>query len=269
MIKRDTERHHELANSVFSNINIYDMQGLLINSHNQFSAAIEAFELDSNELFNLNEAFSEQELKAKYILAKKLNIPFFIITYNKGTDFFTINEIAYNSQNSSLFINKISSLNFSDFVTWWGRLKGTLQTKELFEAANRTKKIDEILEKHGLSWGGNVDGFILSLSKDETILGIVEKRLSHKYNIENYDPANFFHYRGGDYNTWLPLITLSKQLNCPLFLMTFNINDNKNFGLAVVDNINGGLNYRSATPNENIFNDISKAKKWMSNYMNL
>jgi hypothetical protein len=269
LIKRDTEKYHSLAHSVFDHMNIYDLQGLTINSTKQFSAAIESFELDKDETFSLEGAFPFKELEAKYILAQKLNIPLYIITYQKGTDYFTIHQVAYDIEVSAFFINEAFSMSFPDFSSWWAHLKGTTQTKQLFEAQPRTRMIDEVLEGYGLSWGGNVDGFILSKDDNQKILGIVERRVSSNYPVKDYDPANFFFYRGGDYNTWLPLVTLSQQLNCPLFLMTFNSNDDTHFGIAVVDNINGGLRYKSGPPNQNIFKNIKEAKRWMSRYMNI
>lgn len=271
MKRRDTEETHSLGDAFFKRANVYDMQGLLINSNNMFSASIEAFELAKEETFILEAAFSPIDLHAKMLLSEKLKIPFYIITYIEGTSFFSIHTIV--RKNELIYIESSEQYSFEHFIHWWRELKGTLQTKSLSEAGQRIakSKIDQVLATEKLSWGGNIDGFILS--KDgKNILGILEKRLSTQASIDTYDPAKYFrstHYRGGDYNTWLPLVNLSNELDCPLFLLTLHKKNYNMFGIAVIDKINHEeLIYKSGPPSSNLFSNIIKAKIWMYAYMN-
>ena len=66
------------------------------------------------------------------------------------------------------------------------------QAKSQVEARLRQalKLIDGVLEKYGLQWGGNVDGFVLD-SLDE-VAAIIELRQSRKTPVEYYDPADYF-----------------------------------------------------------------------------
>lgn len=270
MKKRDTETYHHLADEVFNNINIFDLQGLLINKNNEFSAAIEAFELSDGEEFHLDNAFSNKEWVAKILLAEKLDIPFYLVVHPYQSGGFLIYEVGLNSSNRP-YIMDYQEKDYQAFAEWWASLKGTIQTKALNEAGARIadSTVDEVIESAGLSWGGNVDGFIV-LKESDIILGIVEKRVSHRKEVTEYNPANYFNYRGGDYNTWLPLVKLANQLNCPLFLMTFNIRDNTRIGISVISGITrNSLEYHTNPPNENIFTDITEAKKWMLTFMNL
>lgn len=270
MKRRDTEESHGLGDTFFKRANVFDIQGLLINSDNKFSASIEAFELTKEEIFTLELAFTPLELHAKMLISEKLKVPFYIITYIEDTSFFSVHTIVRN--NSDVLIESIDRYSFDKFIQWWKNLKGTLQTKSLSEAGKRIakSKIDQVLATESLSWGGNIDGFILS--KDgEKILGVLEKRLSTKASINTYDPANYFratHYRGGDYNTWLPLVNLSKELKCPLFLLTLHKENHDMFGIAVIDKINNEeLIYKSGPPCSNLFSNIIMAKNWMYRYM--
>lgn len=270
MKRRDTEGSHKLGDEFFEKANIFDLQGLLINIEGEFSASIEAFELTESEVFSISSVFSEKELHAKMLLSEKLKIPFYIIAYVDKDSFFSIYNIVREQEN--VVIGSIEKYSFDKFIGWWRGLKGTPQTKTLHEAGLRIakSKVDQILAKENLAWGGNVDGFIVS--KDgKNILGVLEKRLSTKAPLNNYDPAHYFsskHNRGGDYRTWHPLITLSNILSCPLFLLTLHKNNDSKFGLAVIDNIeNDTLSYKSPPPCNNLFEDITKAKRWMYDYM--
>lgn len=268
MKKRDTEGTHELGTLFYENVNIFELQGLLININGEFSASIEAFDMEAGEVFNVESAFTINEFKAKILLSERLDIPFYIIVYPFRADFFVIYKIQGNS--NKITVESIKNYSFNDFIIWWKSLKGTIQTKPLNEAGSRIakSKVDEILFKNGLAWGGNIDGFIISKEKDN-ILAILEKRVSNKFDINTYDPASFFKYRGGDYYTWLPLVRLSNLLGCPLFLLTLSKRSSEYFGLAVVDSIEPTLQYKGLPPNENLFKDVLVAKKWMAQYMDL
>jgi hypothetical protein len=143
-----------------------------------------------------------------------------------------------------------------DFADWWRGLKGTEQSKPLYEARPRESYFDHLLNEHGLSWGGNVDGFILSPDYMKT-WAIIETRTTQKTPIEKYDPAVFYpsHFtRAGDYKTWEPVVLLASRLRVPLFLFTFEREGNKKrIGFAVVDHISvNDLVYQGSPPYQNI-----------------
>jgi len=120
-----------------------------------------------------------------------------------------------------------------------------------------------LLDKHGLSWGGNVDGFILS--SDMKTQAIIETRNTKKIPLEEYDPAVFFppHFtRAGDYKTWEPVVILASKLRIPLFLFTFERGSHEErMGFAIIDSISERkLEYQDFPPNEKIIEGITNIR---------
>lgn len=155
---------------------------------------------------------------------------------------------------------KKKSVNFAD---WWRKLKGTEQSKPLYKASPRLSYFDRLLAEHGLSWGGNIDGFILNSNMRTQV--IIETRYTKKIPLEDYDPAVFFspHYtRAGDYKTWEPVVLLASMLEAPLFLFTFERkSDRERIGFAIVDSISTQeLKYQDIPPNKNITEGIENIR---------
>jgi hypothetical protein len=140
-------------------------------------------------------------------------------------------------------------------MEWWKKNQSFEQKKKMYNAAHRIQNniIDNDLFSSKLSWGVNVDGFILNSDTQ----AIVEKRITKKTPLIKYDPNKFFHFRGGDFPSWNILFNLSQQLKVPLILMTFDT-INKNIGASVIINVdrNMGVTYKNnIKPNQNIFCD--------------
>lgn len=244
---------------------MYDLQGLLIGKNSEFTVAIEAFDIDENEEFDYRNAFTIDSLHAKCTLASKINVPFYIIVHKEKTDFFTYYNVALHNGQVVEVSQSIKST--AEFIQWWAENKGTIQTKGYNEMQGRINDsyIDDVLESNELKWGGNIDGFIISRHDSSQVLAIIEKRVTATFNIENYDPAKYYNYRGGDYNTWLPVYDLARMLNVPLFLLTFQEGNNTSVGAAVIkDVLPKQLLYKSPPPNTNIFNNIISLKRWIS-----
>ena len=270
MHKRDTEREHELADQVFRNANIFDLQGLLLTKEYNFSAALEAVYLDEDEdMENIKKFFSQNELYAKHKLAQKLNIPFYIVAHQKPNDFFNIFTMVL--LGNEIVIGNEERKSFEEFILWWSTLKGTPQTKGFrVDAQLRTQEsiIDTLLEKNRLAWGGNVDGIIISQDYEQEIIGIVEKRISD-VNLENYDPADFFYHPTdplrNDHFTWKPLIKLAIELQCPLYLLTFNKTNNKSYGYSHIKTIINGLQYWTHSPKSSVTDKIEDFISFINN----
>ena len=268
MKRRDTERSHELADYIFDNANIFDLQGLLIGHDNEFTVAVEAFEMDEGETFNVKGAFSAAALRAKCTLASKLNIPFMIILHWKNTESFVLCHFAV--QDGDIVEVSRTTKTEEEFIRWWAHRKGTNQKKGYSEMKPRIDDsyIDRILEKNKLKWGGNIDGFIVSKRDPDQILAIIEKRITAQSNIALYDPADFYDHRGGDFGTWKPVFSLSSQLQVPLFLLTFEHGNRTAVGAAIVKDVQPEcLVYEAAPPNSNIFTNLVKLKRWMNQYI--
>ncbi|MGG0487411.1 hypothetical protein ABEY65_29115 [Priestia aryabhattai] len=270
MIKRDTEGSHTLADKLFGDLNIFDLQGLLLTNKYEFSAALEAIYLTSNEnLKEVEDFFTQDALRAKYKLATKLNIPLYIIVHQENNQYFTIFTMVEN-ENTKIVIGKAENKTFKEFIDWWSQLKGTPQTKGFrHDAQNRTKNsiIDNLLKQNSLAWGGNVDGIIISKDVNSNIIGIVEKRI-REAALAHYDPADFFYSSSdpmrNDHYTWKPLVKLALALDCPLYLLTFEKGNNTSYAYSDVKTIINGLQYWSGSPKHNITTEIEDFNQFLN-----
>jgi hypothetical protein len=260
---RSTEKPHSFSEKLFKAVRIYDLQGLTLDSNNNFTAGIEAVEFEADEIIDITNLFSIDSWKAKWALCYHLSLPFYVIAYKYQNDFLDIYEISVDLDVINIEYTK--RLKTTKFPNWWAELKGTKQSKKLYEARGRISFYDYILKQYGLAWGGNIDGF--TLNSNMSPQAIIETRYTTKTPLEDYDPAIFFspHYtRKGDYMTWKPLILLASKLKIPLFLITFERNSTiERIGFSVIDSItNEDLNYQNNNPpNKNIIIGIENIKK--------
>lgn len=251
---RSTEKPHSFTNELYKAIPIYELQGLTLDSNNNFTAGIEAVEYDLDEEVKVKSLFSLEEWKAKWSLCNHLSISLYVVTHRTGDDFINVFEISFGKNVFRLHL--YSRFPLGECANWWASIKGTVQSKPLYEARRRVSFFDNLLEKYGLAWGGNIDGFLLdSEMKPQAIL---ETRYTTKNPLEKYDPADYFTYRGGDYKTWEPLILLAMKLEIPLLLLTFERKSAiDRLGLSVIDSISTEkLFYRNNRPWENIIRGV-------------
>ena len=251
---RSTEKLHSFTEKLRKAIPIYDLQGLTLDSANNFTAGIEAVEYDLGEEVEVQNLFSMEEWKAKWSLCNHLSIPLYVTTYKKGDDFIQVLEISFD--NDEIEIHEYGRFSFKQYANWWASIKGTVQSKPLHEARSRVSFFDDLLAKYGLAWGGNVDGFLLSSKMEPQ--AILETRYTTKTPFERYDPAVYFRYRNGDYKTWEPLILLAMRLRVPLFLLTFERKSTKDrLGFSIIDSISREkLFYRNGPPFNNIIHGV-------------
>jgi len=257
---RSTEKPHSFADKLRKAIPIYDLQGLTLGSNNNFTAGIEAVEYGPEEKVDLANLFSVKEWEAKWSLCSHLSVPLYVLTHSSGNEFIDAFQLSVN--NSNISFHHFNKFAFGKFPEWWASIKGRAQLKSLYEAGSRTSIFDDLLEKRGLAWGGNIDGFLLG-QRSMKPQAILETRITSKSRLEYYDPADYFRYRGGDYKTWEPLILLAKELDIPLFLLTFERRSTRDcLGFAVIDSISTEeLCYRNGPPNDNIIQGIERIRQ--------
>jgi len=264
MIRRDTERKHTYSDLVFKEMNIFDIQGLLIEK-DEFTCCIEAYEVKDFHDINWS-LLSPAELNAKSIFSRNLKIPFKIIISCKYAKMFRI----YNVKAGIVETNYIEK-NENNFLKWWASYQSFNQKKPMYDANARIKNsyIDNLLFSNNLAWGINVDGFSII----NNIVNIVfEKRIRTaklKYNIETYDPNTYFkgtYSRAGDYASWIRLYKLKSKLNSKLILLTFDTSPNYYVGASEIINVDrNGLIYKNnLKPFENIFkNKLKNLEKYI------
>lgn len=251
---RTTEKPHYFAGHLCKTIPICELQGLTLDSQKEFTAGIEAVEYDAHERVDVASMFLIDEWKAKWNLCENLSVPLYALTHKSPDDFIEIFEVVFDKD--CLLTPSKGKFTFDEFAKWWASIKRTVQDKKLYEAKERLSFFDNLLDQHGLAWGGNVDGFLLDFNMKTR--AIIEFRFPSKSALENYDPADYFNYRNGDYYMWEPLVLLSNRLRVPLFLMSFERNSLKDrLGFSVIDSISKDkLSYRGDRPCDNIIQGV-------------
>lgn len=257
---RTTERQHDFTNELFKNLNIFSLEGLTMDENNNFTAGIEYIEFDKNEEINFEKCFKRKfQIDAKFYVTEKLGIPLFFIGYKNNC--FNIFKVSKNNAKKFNF-EKTNSLDDKEFVNWWRKWKKTLQNKPFYEAQSRSEEtyIDSLLEVNNLKWGGNIDGIMF---KKSGITAIIENIYSGKYdlNTKKANPANYFHNKGPNYNSWYPVVQLANIINVPLYLLTFDPNsDNEILGFSIIKELNkSGIFYKdNISPNNNLIEGKKK-----------
>ena len=263
---RSTEREHRFTEKLFNHLRLFSLQGLTIDVNHNFTAAIEAVQYHKDERIDLSSVFPFIEVKAKYFLAKSLNVPLYFITHQHST--FKVYHIVCDNEFTSKLVY---TFNEKEFVNWWATLKGLSQPKPLMEAAERVKDsvFDITLVKYGMAWGGNIDGYMF---KNKKYACIIENIYTQRHPLESHkgEPSYYFHMRGPNYNTWYPTVKLAGQLNIPLFVFTIEGNSKKErIGFSVIDYLSTkGIFYKGKKPNQNILEGLQNIKNVVEVHLN-
>ena len=166
---RSTECEHEFTKKLFSKLGAYSLQGLTMSSDHRWTAAIEAIQYDDDEIVDLYSIFELNDLRAKYSLAKAIEVPLYFLIYQKGNY-----SVFFVSKTDHEFLfSREKEFGEDGFIDWWKSIKGTDQSKDFNNGATpraTTTIFDRVLEKHHLSWGGNIDGFIFRRQKPVCII---------------------------------------------------------------------------------------------------
>lgn len=262
---RTTEKLHSFQKKLYKSINAFDLQGLLMDENRNFTAAVEAIEFEDYEIPDFKNVFSDEELLAKYALADALAVPFFLIQFSKGN--YGIRKV-YKSSEDIIGLTKIENKNEKEFIDWWKQFKRTNQTHPLSNGAeNRICNtiFDKVLRKHGLEWGGNIDGFIISKRKVVAIIdNITIGKASAPLDGYKADPALYFSKKGPKYETWLSSVKLASILGIPHFLFTLDgVDQNaEHIGFSTIRSLDKfGIYYvDDKKPFENILIGINNIK---------
>lgn len=239
MKKRTSEREHELVKNLFKKLNAYKMEDITLDINKNLLCCIEAIEISDTDEITVLDIEKSDDLKAKYLLSQKLNIPLYYVIYSPTKNVF---EIYLCTDNNRLIVNLElqETFNEHEFIEWWKSHKTSIQTKEFVNGGrirtNQTK-IDEIIEKYNLKWGGNLDGFIVN--NNNNIIAIIETIYSTKFSIDNEwcDPAKYLNTKHGGpkFESWESTITIAKHLNVPLLVITIDTNNSREeIGLAAI-----------------------------------
>jgi hypothetical protein len=247
---RTTERKHSFTEILFGELNVFSLESLTMDENNNFTSCLEGIEYDNDEMIDLSIVFSHNQLHSKLYLSKLLNLPLYFMVYQSSRFFiFQVFEV-----NGSVEFKLKENFNEEEFVLWWRKLKGHKQNKPFHEPNRINHSIfDIVIEKRGFSWGGNIDGFMFKRKK---IVCIIENIYTQKnpLNSEKGDPRTYFKTKGPNYNSWKPIVLLSRMLNVPLFLITWDGKSNQEqVGFSVIDKLSpDDIVYRGNPPYKNV-----------------
>ena len=249
ILRRSTEKHpHPVWAQLISSYNVVEIEGFIFEckddellratkgAHRNIKLhCIESIQCDASDAFNYYSFFTEQEWRNKVAAATYFDTVLKLITHVVGDScLFKLHEV--HLINDVLQFKEVLQLPTEAlFIEWWRTFKKLNQNKKQVEAKPRQALtiIDNVLERNGLQWGGNIDGFILNSLQQ--VIAIIELRQSRRQEVELYDPAIYFggtRTKGGDFKTWLPLVYLQKAYKIPLVLITVSTLHDRNLGLC-------------------------------------
>ena len=283
MERRNSEaQEHAFADEVTAYCGIHDLQGLLMDSNDHFSVALEAFVADNDEKLNgrmRDVAFTKEELLSKIGFANALGIEFHVFAHRKDSDFIQ----QYRLTKDAILAHQTvphRKLTETEFLLWWKEHKGTIQTKgyrDEFKEATKDSYFDILLENPEdkqrdapkMRWGGNIDAFLSSDDGQYRPIAIIENRFTKEYPIESYNPGLFFK---SDIMAWNPLFLIAKTLHIPLILCVYSKRPGERHKIAMaeidVSRSTDHLEYVNVPkPGENILESKEAAKEWFDNVL--
>ena len=77
---RTSENSHDFQTRLFSRLQAYSLQGLLMNDRHEFTTAIEAVEYEVGD-DKTKVPFTQSELHARYVLAREAGVPLYLLCY--------------------------------------------------------------------------------------------------------------------------------------------------------------------------------------------
>lgn len=286
--RNSEEQDHVFANEVAKYCHIHDLQGLLMDSDNHFSAAVEAVATRRDENVDWDtpvSLFSKDEVLAKIGIANALGVDFYVFFHKRGSETIQQYQVTRASAQKGIGARR-RAMPIMQFLNWWGEYKRTIQIKECLRSRMRKavakSDFDNILEnytigltdkgepiKSGQKWGGNVDAFLSSDDGDYRPIAIIENRFTEQNSIEDYDPSDYF---ASDVSAWNPLFLAAKTLNIPLILCVYSKRPGERHKIAMaeidVNRSTDHLEYVNVPkPGENILESKEAAKEWFDNVL--
>jgi hypothetical protein len=269
MKRRDTEKKHTYSESVFKELKIRNLQGLL-KEGDTYACGIEAYQVSRFEDTDFKMLDAVEEIE-RFHFCRLLGIPYHVIVASLNSRRFRLYDCVHSCQDTDyIFMQEFSDKEISE---WWRQRQTFNQTKKMYDAQSRISKslIDDVLFANNLAWGVNVDGFMLNVDRTR-VVGIFEKRIRTwrpGYGVATYDPNTYFmgtKKRSGDYPSWAILQALAKRLDCALYLMTFDTDPKTQLmGVAEIKQVTpSGLSYSlDDPPATNLMCEPDELKVWL------
>lgn len=285
---RTTEKHpHPIWEQFIAEFSVAEIQGFIFTSTDEELIAatragskdipiqcLEAAEYDLDEELSPESFFTNLDWLKKVNASAYFNSTLLFLTHKpKDEVLFRLHQVKVEDDKAEFTeINRFK--DEESFIGWWKSIKKLAQSKKTVEAKSRQGEtiFDDIIERSGSSWGGNMDGFVLT-DDNNSVTAIIEVRQSRSFEIENYDPAKYFSgtfSKGGDFKTWLPMVYLKKAYKIPIVLITLSTKSGGKFGYTEVSTISTSKLYYTddISPTKNVTDDFQKFKTWLNALIN-
>ena len=253
---RTSENSHDFQTRLFSRLQAYSLQGLLMNDRHEFTTAIEAVEYEVGD-DKTKVPFTQSELHARYVLAREAGVPLYLLCYMDRL--YKLIKVTENKD--QVVLRVVDRLDETGFIQWWGERKQTVQTKHLNnggEVRLGETVFDTVLRRNGYEWGGNIDGFVLS--GDNQHVAYIIDNISVSRKDLNDEPSHYFNSpnprHGPRYEGWYAAVKLANQIQVPHLLFTIDKRDEtkEHIGLTVIEKLSPeGIFYvNNQKPNDNV-----------------
>lgn len=236
---RTSENSHDFQTRLFSRLQAYSLQGLLMNDRHEFTTAIEAVEYEVGD-DKTKVPFTQSELHARYVLAREAGVPLYLLCYMDRL--YKLIKVTENKD--QVVLRVVDRLDETGFIQWWGERKQTVQTKHLNnggEVRLGETVFDTVLRRNGYEWGGNIDGFVLS--GDNQHVAYIIDNISVSRKDLNDEPSHYFNSpnprHGPRYEGWYAAVKLANQIQVPHLLFTIDKRDEtkEHIGLTVIEKL--------------------------------
>ena len=253
---RTSENSHDFQTRLFSRLQAYSLQGLLMNDRHEFTTAIEAVEYEVGD-DKTKVPFTQSELHARYVLAREAGVPLYLLCYMDRL--YKLIKVTENKD--QVVLRVVDRLDETGFIQWWGERKQTVQTKHLNnggEVRLGETVFDTVLRRNGYEWRGNIDGFVLS--GDNQHVAYIIDNISVSRKDLNDEPSHYFNSpnprHGPRYEGWYAAVKLANQIQVPHLLFTIDKRDEtkEHIGLTVIEKLSPeGIFYvNNQKPNDNV-----------------
>jgi hypothetical protein len=243
MKRRETEDHLAVFKQrLADDLKVFEAQGVTMNENFEYTSVLEAFEVEESdakfwseidsktitqvlEYLDAQGIFTWQNAVMNYRLASGLGTESFIILYTPE-EFrvwkYRAGGVTAGALNAEG--EKVGYFNEDQFAKWWASKKNTKQNKLLENGGKirqKKTKIDGILKKHNLMWGGNVDGYILD-ERGEVLLIIDfisnSSIKTQKSFVDQANPNKWFDNNpthGPKFEGWAATMGIAEKLEVP------------------------------------------------------
>ncbi|WXG46149.1 MAG: hypothetical protein WED05_05720 [Candidatus Atabeyarchaeum deiterrae] len=189
----------------------------------------------------------------RLILAANLGVPLYIVLWCDEVQKFRVLSVRIVKGEGKVFTKDEKLFkSLDEFAQWLATLKG-MQVSKKYREKERLSAVDNWLRKKKIPWPGNLDGFLVNRKK-EKVLALFEVRRTRVKSVRKHELNDFFY---DDMQGWVALDILRKQLDVPLYIITWSSDETLLKIQKLLRVTNTGLDR-----GEEVFIDEGKVVRW-------